>query len=60
MWGDFLLEMLSLYKQKHKTIFTFLKRGEVLCHNLIGVLPEYPVGESDFSGVVYEKNNKLE
>jgi len=41
MWGDFLLEMLYLYKAKHKSVFTFLKRGEVLCHNLIGVLPEY-------------------
>eukprot|EP00026_Physarum_polycephalum_P017334 Phypoly_transcript_18529.p1 GENE.Phypoly_transcript_18529~~Phypoly_transcript_18529.p1 ORF type:complete len:226 (+),score=25.68 Phypoly_transcript_18529:50-727(+) len=41
MWGDFLLEMLSLYKENHASIFMSPKRGEVLCHNLIGVLPTY-------------------
>ena len=41
MWGDFLLSMLDQYKEKHNSVFVFLKRREVLCHNLIGVLPEY-------------------
>lgn len=41
MWGDFLLEMLSFYKDKFGTLHTAPKRGTVMCHNLIGVLPEY-------------------
>lgn len=42
MWGDFLLEMLEFYRKSKFSNAVPATRGSVLCHNLIGVLPEYP------------------
>lgn len=44
MWGTFLLQMLAFYKTSNHVQgpVSSITRGQVLCHNLIGVLPEYP------------------